>query len=291
MIIIIIGSLTYNVPKILKYTPLSTINAKTRQKPGGDSCFRIIQANIRMENREAEKVMEIVRKYKPDIFFIAEPDKWWADQLVELEKEFPFTVKQPKDNTYGMILYSRFELKRTEVNFLVKEDIPSIFSIIVLPNKQEFNLHCLHPEPPRPGSDTYERDAELLLVGKDIKKTNRPALVIGDLNDVAWSYTSELFQRYSELLDPREGRGFFNTYNAKIPFFRYPLDHFFYSEDFGLVQLKKLEYIGSDHFPMLMDLCLEKEVDHAVNQEEADQEDHENVEKKIEQGLEKESQV
>jgi hypothetical protein len=57
------------------------------------------------------------------------------------------------------------------------------------------------------------------------------------------------------------------------------------------VLLKKLEYIGSDHFPMLMDLCFEKEVDNAVNQETPDREDNENVEKKVEQGLEKESQV
>jgi endonuclease/exonuclease/phosphatase (EEP) superfamily protein YafD len=51
LIITLIGSLIYNVPKILKYTPLASINAKACQKPKDDSCFRIIQANIRMENR------------------------------------------------------------------------------------------------------------------------------------------------------------------------------------------------------------------------------------------------
>jgi hypothetical protein len=108
-----------------------------------------------------------------------------------------------------------------------------------------------------PDSDTYERDTELLIVGKKIKETGLPTIVAGDMNDVGWSVTSKLFRKYSELVDPREGRGLFNTYNAFVPFLRYPLDHIFYSGEFGLVSLKKLEKIGSDHFPLLVVLSYE----------------------------------
>jgi endonuclease/exonuclease/phosphatase (EEP) superfamily protein YafD len=119
----------------------------------------------------------------------------------------------------------------------------------------------VHPRPPEPIHDqsSTPRDAELVVVGRRIEKEKEklPTIVAGDLNDVAWSSTSELFVRISGLLDPRVGRGFFNSFNAKNPLFRYPLDHLFHSTHFKLVHLERLPPIGSDHFPILVELQYE----------------------------------
>ncbi len=56
--------------------------------------------------------------------------------------------------------------------------------------------------------------------------------------------------------DPREGRGFFNTFHAKYPLVKWPLDHVFHSEHFALVNIEKLESIGSDHYPLYTELAL-----------------------------------
>ena len=93
------------------------------------------------------------------------------------------------------------------------------------------------------------------MVGRAIGESDdEPTIVAGDLNDVAWSPTSELFVRLSGLLDPRTGRGFYNSYNAKSRLFRYPLDHVFHSKHFKLVRLERCPPIGSDHFPILIEL-------------------------------------
>jgi endonuclease/exonuclease/phosphatase (EEP) superfamily protein YafD len=86
-----------------------------------------------------------------------------------------------------------------------------------------------------------------------------PAIVAGDLNDVAWSYTTQLFQRISGLIDPRLGRGLFNTYHARIPIMRWPLDHIFFDPEFRLCRIERQGFIGSDHFPILVELSFEPE--------------------------------
>ena len=67
---------------------------------------------------------------------------------------------------------------------------------------------------------------------------------------MAWSRTTRLFQRISGLLDPRVGRRFMNTFHVNYWLLRWSLDHVFHSTDFSLVDMKLLESIGSDHFPV-----------------------------------------
>jgi endonuclease/exonuclease/phosphatase (EEP) superfamily protein YafD len=111
------------------------------------------------------------------------------------------------------------------------------------------------------------------MVAKEVKKSGKPAIVIGDLNDVAWSYTTDLFTKISGLLDPRVGRGFYNTFHAKTPFLRFPLDHVFCSTDFKLVRLARLENFSSDHFPILISLQYERRAHLEQEEPQADQDD------------------
>jgi hypothetical protein len=85
--------------------------------------------------------------------------------------------------------------------------------------------------------------------------------VAGDLNDVAWSRTTRLFQTIGGLLDPRIGRGPYPTFNANWPLLRWPLDHVFFEPAFHLMGISVEGNIASDHFPVLAVLCHEPERD------------------------------
>jgi endonuclease/exonuclease/phosphatase (EEP) superfamily protein YafD len=173
-----------------------------------------------------------------------------------------------------MILYSRLRVVSSEVLFRVQPDVPSIRARVELPSGVQVELHCLHPKPPVPQEQgrSTERDAELLIVGRETREKNIPIVVLGDLNDVAWSRTNYLFQRISGLLDPRIGRGLYNTFDARYPVMRFPLDHFFHSNHFRLITLRRLPYFGSDHFPMY--IALSYEPDAVATQEPAQPAEH-----------------
>lgn len=279
-------SLAYQVQFVVVYTPLYKTQAKDSSKPVDGNSFTLMVVNVRMDNDDKERFHERVRKHNPDLLLVNEPDRAWAASISRLDGDFPYSVKYPMANTYGMMLLSKLPLTESIVNFLVQDDIPSIFTRISLPSGNIIDFYGVHPEPPMPGTDTYERDTELLIIGKKIRESNNPAIVAGDLNDVGWSATSKLFRKYSGLVDPREGRGLYNTYSVFVPLLRYPLDHIFYSGEFGLLTLKKLEDIGSDHFPLLIGLNYEPDNNNTEGLEKTDLEEEAEVEEKIEDGKE-----
>ncbi len=281
----LVASVLYQAASMLPYTPLypKQVMPSARVKDG--AVCSLMVANVLMTNREASKLLAAIAEYNPMLVLAVETSEWWKTQLDALAPRYPYCVAHTIDNTYGMVLYSKLELIDSQIEFLVQDDIPSIHTRVKLPSGDEFELHCVHPRPPFPTEDdkSTERDAELLLVGKRVKDSPCAAIVAGDLNDVAWSRTTKLFQKISGLLDPRIGRGFFNTFHASYPFIRFPLDHVFHSHHFRLISLERLAHFGSDHFPVFIALSYEPEIKHTQDKPEAaDREEHEEVEAKIE---------
>ena len=219
------------------------------QKENG---LHLIVGNVYQFNSHYQKVLDLVKGRKPDLVFLVETNREWINHMKDLENEFPYQILLPKENTYGLAFYSKFPFERKEINYLIDPEIPSIEVDLKLDSGKTVTLYGIHPTPPVPGENekSTARDAEILMVGKKSKANPNPSLVIGDLNDVAWSYTTSLFLKISEMADPRRGRGFYSTFHAKVPFFRWPLDHVFLSSHFGLSGIKVLPDIGSDHFPI-----------------------------------------
>ena len=245
------------IDRILPYTPLVPRQVRPAEARGDTPHLSVLVCNVEVENRDAQPVLDCIAETTPDLVLAVETDEWWARRFRRaLRERFPHAVEQPQDDAYGMVLYSRWPLSDTEVRFLVEDHVSSIHTRMTLPSGPAVHVHGLHPRPPHPthDPDTTERDAELLHLARAIRDRDAPTVVIGDLNDVSWSYTTRLFQNISGLLDPRVGRGIYSTFHARYPLCRYPLDHMFHSPHFRLAALEVCPYVGSDHFPVYGDL-------------------------------------
>ena len=259
LLLVTLAAAAYQFSWIYPYTPLAPLEAKWCVEKGRKETISILCANVLTPNRKAQALIDIVTTSQPDLLITLESDLWWQDHLVPLEKDYPHCVKWPLDNLFGMHLYSRLPLNEAEAKYLVEDGIPSIHCKVQLPSGRQVNCHFLHPTPPVPeySTESTPRDAELIVVAKSVQNKAEPIIVAGDLNDVAWSTTTRLFRKISGLLDPRIGRGLFNTFHAEYPLMRWPLDHLFHSRHFRIARITRLASIGSDHFPIVFELAVD----------------------------------
>ncbi|AKI01629.1 hypothetical protein IMCC20628_02935 [Hoeflea sp. IMCC20628] len=242
---------------VLRFTPIwRSQTARFSGDIDSAATISVLACNVKQGNRDYQRVVDLLRETKPDIAVFMETDTAWAKALKPCLEDFRETIEQPQEDSFGIILASRLPLHDSAVRFLLNEEVPSISCVAELPGGREVRVIALHPEPPLPLRDTLGRDAEILLVAEEARDEPLPLIVTGDLNDVAWSRTTRRFLRISGLLDPRQGRGLFNSFDARYWFLRWPLDHIFHSRDFELVTLERQRFVGSDHFPMFYRLAL-----------------------------------
>jgi endonuclease/exonuclease/phosphatase (EEP) superfamily protein YafD len=276
----------YQAARVWRYSPLAPLEVQRSRDGDAATKLSVAVSNVLQSNRDAEQLIAVLRGADPDLILCVETDDWWRERLDALRTTHAHTVQCPLSNTYGMLLYSRLPLHDTSVDFLIEPDIPSIQAKVRLRGGQLVWLNCVHPRPPAPGEsdESLERDAELLLVGKRVCDATLPVVVCGDLNDVAWSRTTRLFQKTSGLVDPRKGRGLFSTFHARIPGLRFPLDHILHSDSFRLVHMRRLPYVGSDHFPVYAMLSFEPSAEAEQDAPSADAGDEREAHETIAEG-------
>lgn len=254
LLVALVAALVYQATYLLPFTPLWASNAREVESCPAEDRLSLLVLNVREGNEEAEPILELVERVEPDIFVAIETDSYWARNLQPLDASLPHVVSATRDSSWGLMLFSRLPLVSPEVRYLVEDYVPSIKAGVQLPSGEVINLYGLHPKPPlmhgaSPG------DAEVVRAGREIRQSGEPAVLAGDLNDVPWSYAQEHFREISGMVDPRLGRSFDATFMADNPLMRWPLDYVYFTPDFALIEFEPLDDVGTDHFPLLADLC------------------------------------
>lgn len=260
--VLLIG-LGVDIYRIVPYSPLWPPESLSAEDKKSDPSISFLTANVLQENKNSKKLLGLIREKSPHIVLLLEVNERWLRDLKVLDETYPYSIKQALENEYGIALYSRLPLEDANVKFLVESDVPSIEVSAIMQSGDKIKIFGLHPKPPSPQtSSSTNRDAELVIVAKTVREITGPVVVLGDLNDVAWSHTTRLFSRISKLLDPRIGRGPLATFPAGLPFLRFPLDHIFHSDELRLVAIERLGRMGSDHQPVFASFNLEPEKAH-----------------------------
>lgn len=262
--LLIIGlfcGLVINGTFLINYTPLVPVEVPTAKAiTETDDQLSLLITNVKMANRVSQPLIKLIETKKPDLILAMEVNAWWDEQLKVLENEYPYSQHTVNEVAYGMVLFSKFPFNKMDVDYLNNENVPSFKSTITLRNGKTISFHAIHPVPPTHFEDlpdnAGQQENALKKLGREVTNRKLPTIVAGDLNDVVWSYVDELTGTKNILYDVRVGRGFYNSYNAENFLMSWPLDHVFVTEEFRLKTLQRLPKIGSDHFPIFVELVL-----------------------------------
>ncbi|WP_341226206.1 endonuclease/exonuclease/phosphatase family protein [uncultured Arcticibacterium sp.] len=235
-------------------------NEKHKPSSGDSQKLTILSVNVLQSNDCYHKLIELVKKLQPDILLTIESNKAWEDALEEIENDYQYSEKVPKENTYGMHFYTNLKADNIKVHYFLTDERPTIEAHLEDRENNKFVFWGIHPPPPSPTEEvtSKKKDGELLSIAKLIRKSKTPSLVIGDFNSVCWSNVSTLFAKTSDLKDARKRRGFFSTFPVKPFFMRFPIDLLYHSEEIKIYHMNTLPEIGSDHLPLYSEFSVHR---------------------------------
>ena len=245
--------------RIRPFTPLSGREMRFATPRGDGHEVTLLASNVLMENDRHDLVRDLILEVDPDVVLLMETDQRWLDGVAPALAGYPKVLSLAKDDYYGLIFATRLEVVDAQVVYLTADETPTVFAELRTPGGRLFHFVGLHPEPPVPGVDTDERDAQILYAARFARRSDVPLVTMGDFNDAAWSHSSRLFKHYGRYLDPRRGRGLYASFHAKNPLIRCAIDQLFLTEDLAVVDFRLGPKIGSDHFPVIARIRVDPE--------------------------------
>ena len=211
--------------------------------------------NVEAANTDHAAVLAVIRETRPDLIGLAEVNDRWLDNLQEIRDEYPHVLSLPRNDNFGIALFSRLPLEQGSVEFIGSSALPSILArvnTVVGP----WQVLVTHPVPPVSRFAFDGRNDQFVGLTRTLADLPDPKLVLGDLNSTLWSPYLRDFRRAAGLRSASTGLRAFHTWPAGMPLLALGLDHCLYSEPAQLAGYRVLSSIGSDHYPILCRLSL-----------------------------------
>ena len=213
--------------------------------------------NVNSHTGSPFQVLQYVREIDPDILVLEEVSSRWIKTLKMIQKQFPnYRVRYREDN-FGIGLFSKLPLEECQIEIIGAAEVPTIVAVVNAPREIRLNLLATHPVPPAGAKYSAWRNLQLQNL-PDFVDSSKPTVLLGDLNVTPWSFHFKKLLRETGLIDSARGKGFQPTWPSYNPLLQIPIDHFLHSCSIKIVKRSIGKDVGSDHYPVIVDFCIEE---------------------------------
>jgi len=235
--------------------PVLPLYSRVAARPAqGLPVERAMLINVNTQHGDADRVRAVVSTANPDILVLEEISSRWLSELAWMTNLYPHSIVQPRDDNFGIGLFSRFPLADSEVAYVGGADVPSILATVGIAGTN-LRVIATHPLPPA-GRDYWRWRNEQLEQIPDHVRSHFPVLLLGDLNVTPWNYHFRRLLARTGLRDSAQGYGVQPTWPNFHPLLRIPIDHCLHSAGIVIVDRRIGAGVSSDHYPLIVDFMI-----------------------------------
>jgi endonuclease/exonuclease/phosphatase (EEP) superfamily protein YafD len=214
--------------------------------------YRILIANVLRSNRAYPEFLALVNAHNPDFIGLVEPDQAWLDGIKDLSSVYPYQYASPRQDNYGLALFSRYLLVETFEHILTEKRVPTLEVQAEL-DGDRLTIILTHPPPPKNPADTVLRDVQMGRLAELAREKSGKVMLCGDFNCSPWSNSFRKMAHRAQLFDSTRGFGFQPTWPVGRFWLWVPIDHCLVSNSVSVARRWIGKSIGSDHYPLLID--------------------------------------
>ena len=220
--------------------------------PDSILAIRVLQSNVSSGNRDAAALEKLIAEERPGLLVVQEVTDYWDTRLKRIAS-LPHAVVLPRNDNFGIALYSKWPVLESHVHTFGRMALPSIQARLDV-DGQPVTVIAVHPPPPITLELYQERNRSLAELADFVAGLDGPTIVAGDLNSSMWSSDYRSLKEVAGLRNTRAGFGTLPTWPAGFSIMRIPLDHCLVSDTIVVAGMKVGPDIGSDHLPVIVEL-------------------------------------
>ena len=240
-----------NLARVIPY--YWPVNSATN--PGSGS-LRAIALNVNTANEHYELVSKLILEHNPDIFVLTEVNARWIEAMEPLHATYLHQKCVPREDNFGIALYSKLPFTKCQVVELGQAGTPSISAEFEI-HEQTLSVLGTHTLPPIDNAYSRLRNNQIDAVAAYLGSVTGPKILLGDLNLTPWSPYFAALLSTAKLVDSSRGRGLEPTWPTNhIWIGRIPIDFCLVSKEITVTDKKIGADVGSDHFPVIVDFSL-----------------------------------
>jgi endonuclease/exonuclease/phosphatase (EEP) superfamily protein YafD len=233
---------------------LGPVQASYQPKDMLSPVYRLLQLNLRYDNPEPGKVLSLIGRIRPDVVTLNEVSAMWADKLALLSSAYPYrTVCTINNHAGGVALLSLRPFADDAEGRCLEGGIFATATVDL--GGRSVEIGALHLHWPWPFSQSYQIDNITPL----LTAMPETSILSGDLNATPWSAASARIADASGMkaAGPTGPTWLYRMLPEFLRFAGLPLDRIFAKGEVAVHSVTKLEAVGSDHLPVLVEFSLE----------------------------------
>lgn len=214
--------------------------------------WKLLVVNVHVGLVDAGPLLRLIERESPDVIGIIELSPALEKKLHVLDVDYPMHRAQPRDDPFGIGLWTRWPESTIEIQSTPPLGLPTL--VLNGPGAAPARLWLVHAFPPISAEAAHWRDQHLAhvasLIGRDPQ-----VLVSGDFNATPWSAAYRSFRGSTGLLDSSARQWPWPTWftgSAAGSVLALPIDHVLHAAGWRVLDRRIGPDIGSDHRPLIV---------------------------------------